>query len=113
MKEAKEEIYDFSIIQHTIGQAIAARAKIESERKAMEERDRAVEEERSKREAQDQEAREIKERKADLSANEREKLREKARAALGEDGLSANMISAFLIDVKENELVRKQLEKKR
>ncbi len=110
LENMEKELYDFAIIEYTISQALAARDKVKAERRAIEERDRAVKEEKSKREAEDQEFREIKERKADLSADEREKLREKARTALGKDGLSADMMTEFLVNIKETELLRQQLE---
>jgi hypothetical protein len=113
VENAKEEPYDFAIIEHTIGQALAARDKIEAERTAIEERDKAVEEERLRRETEERERQELETYKVSLSPEERDKLREEARAALGKDGLSANMMTEFLVNIKENQLLREQIEKDR
>lgn len=112
-ENVKEEVYDFAIIQHTVGQALAARDRIESERKAIEERDRALDEERSKREAEDRAREEIEAQKATLSADQRDELRQGAVAELADSGTPAYLMNEFLVGIKENELLRKQVEEKR
>ena len=111
LENAKEEVYDFSIIEHTIGQAIAARDKQESARKELEERDKAVEEERSQRETELQEREQIEAHKANLGEEKRAALRERAEAEISAAGIyKPGFISEPLIAAKENELLRKELE---
>ena len=111
LENAKEEVYDFSIIEHTIGQAIAARDKQESERKQLEERDKAVEEERSQREAEERDREQIEAHKANLGEEKRATLHERAEAEISAAGIyKPGFISEPLIAAKENELLRKELE---
>ena len=110
LENAEKEPYDFAIIEHTIGQALAARDKIASESRAIEERDKAVEEENSKREAEELERQEIETHKADLSPEEHAELRQKAHEELIEFGISEQMITDFLLNIKENEILRRQIE---
>lgn len=113
LENAKEELYDFAIIQHTVGQSIAAKRKIESERQGIEKREKAEEEERLQREAEERGRQEIETHKANLNQDERDKLREEAQAELIESGASPNIINDFLLGMKENEILRKKLDEKR
>jgi len=111
IENAKEELYDFAIIEHTIGQAIAASDKQELERKGMEEREKAKAEEELEREAEEREREKIEEYKANLSPENRAALRERAEAEISAAGIyKPGFISEPLISAKENELVRKELE---
>jgi len=113
LENAKEDPYDFGIIQHTIGQALAARDKHESEKSAIEEREKAAEEERSKREGEKGEREEIETQKAGLSEEKRAELREGAEAEILDSGIyKPGFISEPLIAAKENEILRKQLTQK-
>ncbi len=113
LENAEKEPYDFAIIEHTIGQALAGRDKIESQSRAIEERDKVLEEERLKLKTEERERQEIQTQKASLSPGEREELREEAQAELIEAGVSEGLINDFLLNIKENEILRNKVEQKR
>lgn len=110
LENAKEEPYDFSIIEHTIGQALAARDREEREAKATEERDNAAAEEQAQREKEEQEREEMDAYKQSLSAEERAALRQQALAEITASGeYKPQFVNDILIEVKENEILRKRL----
>jgi hypothetical protein len=94
LENATTEPYDFAIILHTIGQASAARDKIEAETVATKERDKRLAEERAKEDLEEQQRKEIVIHKASLGA--------KARAELMTMDVPDNMITDLLVDIKEN-----------
>lgn len=110
LENAKEELYDFSIIQHTIGQAIAARKKEEAKAKEIEQRERAATEERQKREREESERERIEAHKESLAPEERAALREQAEKELRESGeFKKEFIDDFLIGIKEREILQRQI----
>lgn len=113
LKNSKEEPYDFSIIKHTIGQAMAAKKKTEAEKAKRIEAERIAAQERAEEELREKEAAKIEAYKESLSAEERAKLRERAEAEIRNSGqFKEEFITDYLIEVKENELIRKQIGKK-
>lgn len=113
LKNAKEELYDFSIIKHTIGQAMAARRKVEEEeaRKREKEKAAAQKEAEEKRVAEEEE--QIKAYKESLDAEERARLRERAEAEIRSSGqYKKEFITDYLIEAMENNLVRGQINAK-
>ena len=114
LENAKQEPYDISIIEHTIGQAAAAREKTESQRRVIEESDKAAEEERADRDREEKEREEMESYKSELDTADREALREEAEAELVASGeYKPQFISDLLIGIKENEILRKLLEEER
>lgn len=104
IENAKEAPYDIKILQHTIGQAMAAKEK----QTAREEK--RAEEEREKAEllAEEQERKEIERYKESLSKEERAELRKQAEEELRASGeFQETFIGDFLIGLKENEILRK------
>ncbi len=113
LENAKEKPYDFSMIKHTIGQAMAEKEKVEAvkARKAK----RAKEAKQKKAEEEKQKAQEelIKNHKEGLSKRERTKLRKMAEAEIRDSGqFKAEFITEHLIEAKENEILAKKLENK-
>lgn len=109
---AKEEPYDFSIIEHTIGQAIAAREKEEAEWREMQERERKAQEERERIEREEKEHDEIEAYKEGLDPDQREELREKAVAEIRDSGdYKEQFITEVLIEIKENEILNRRIKK--
>ena len=78
------EFASFAIIEHTIGQALAARDKIESARRERKKLDRLKEEEILARESVDQDRQEIEAYKASRSQEERTELRKQAETEFSE-----------------------------
>ena len=114
LENAKQEPYDISIIEHTIGQAAAAREKTESKRRVIEESDKALEEERARQKREEKEREQIESYKGQLEIEEREALREEAETELVASGeYKKQFISDLLIGIKENEILRKRLEEQR
>jgi len=111
LANAKEELYDFSIIKHTIGQAIAAKGKVEAgvARKLQEEKIAAQEQADEKK--REEEKAKIDSYKETLNSEERTRLRERAEAEIRESGqYKTEFITEHLIEAKESELIRGQID---
>ena len=114
LENVNAELYDFGIIEHTFGQAMAAREKERKEKSGAEERDKAEEEERARREAEDQERAALEAYKDALTIEQRAELRDEAMANLENSGdYKAALISDPLINAQENDIIRKRLEEER
>ena len=110
LENAKEQPYDFSIIEHTIGQAIAAREREEAESREIDERETREREEREQIEREEEEREEIEAYKESLDPDQRAELREKAIAEINEAGeYKKEFVNDFLINLKENEILRRKL----
>jgi len=113
LANAKAELYDFSIIKHTIGQAMAAKKKTEAEEAKRIEAERIAAQEQAEEESRERKVAEIEAHKKSLGAEERAKLRERAEAEIRNSGqFKEEFITDYLIEVKENELIREQIGKK-
>ena len=110
LKNAKEELYDFSIIKHTIGQAMATRRKVEAEEARKRERAKtAAQKEAQEKKIAEEEAK-TKAYKESLDTEERARLRERAEAEIRSSGqYKKEFITEYLIEARENELVREQI----
>ena len=114
LKNAKEELYDFSIIKHTIGQAMVVKKKVELEQakklEAEKEEERmAIEKQREEKERSEIMAR-IMAYKESLATDEKTKLREMAEKEIKNSGqYKKEFITEYLIEAKENELVRDKI----
>ena len=112
LKNSKEEPYDFSIITHTIGQAMAAKEKMEREKTEKLERKRIAAAEEAEKERRDREREKIEAYKETLSTEERAKLRERALEEIRKiDGVKEEFIGDILIEVKENEILKAEMGK--
>lgn len=110
LKNTKEELYDFSIIKHTIGQAMAAKKKVKAEEARKEEEERIAVERRADEKKREEEKAKIDSYKETLSSEERARLRERAEAEIRESGqYKAEFITEHLIEAKESELIREQI----
>ena len=110
LKNSKAELYDFSIIKHTIGQAMAAKKKTEAEEAKRIEAEKIAAQERAEEELREREAAKIETYKESLGAEERAKLRERAEAEIRDSGqFKEEFITNFLIEAKENEIIREQI----
>lgn len=109
LANTKEEVYDFSIIKHTIGQAMAAKEKVEAgEARKLQEERLAAERQADKKKREEEKAR-IDSYKETLSSKERAKLRERAETEIKESGqYKPEFITEHLIEAKESELIREQ-----
>lgn len=109
LENATEQPYDFAILPAMIGQALAARESVESQRKNAEERQEAVDTERDEIEEQERESDSWEFYKAELPQEEREELRERATKELTDSKqYAAGFINDVLIGIKENEILRRQ-----
>ena len=110
MENSKEEPYDFSIIKHTIGQAMAAKKKTEAEEAKRIEAKRIAAQEQTEEELREREAAKIEVYKESLGVEERAKLRERAEAEIRDSGqFKEDFITDYLIEAKENEIIREQI----
>jgi len=106
-ENAKEELYDFSIIKHTIGQAMAAKEEAEAKKARRTEAERITSLEQEERDRQEQERAEIEAHKETLDPEARTALRERALKEIrSTDGIKEDFINDMLIAVKENEILK-------
>jgi len=111
LQNAKEKPYDFSIIQHTIGQAMAMKEEAEAKEAKRREEERIAAQERAEEEVREREAAKIIAYKEGLSTDESARLREKAEAELSNSGqFKEEFITEYLIKAKENDLIKDRLE---
>jgi len=110
LKNTKEELYDFSIIKHTIGQAMTAKKKAKAEEARKEEEERIAAERQADEKKREEEKAKIDSYKKALSSEERTRLRERAEAEIKKSGqYKVEFVTEFLIEAKENELLRGQI----
>ena len=110
LENAKKDLYDFSIIKHTVGQAMATKKKAEAETAKKREKERIAAQERAEEEARERETAKIKAYKKNLDTDERVQLRKKAEDEIRNSGqYRAEFITDYLIAAKENELIGKHL----
>ena len=110
LRNAKEDLYDFSIIKHTIGQAMTAKSRTEAVEVRKLEEERAAIQNATEEKKREEEKAKIDSYKEALSPKERTSLRERVEAEIRESGqYKKEFITEHLIEAKENELVRKQI----
>ncbi len=111
LKNTKEELYDFSIIKHTIGQAMTTKKKAKAEEARKEEEKKIAVERQADEKKREEEKAKIDSYKETLNSEERTRLRERAEAEIKESGqYKAEFVTEFLIKAKENELIRGQID---
>ena len=112
VENAKEDLYDFSIIKHTIGQAMAAKEKYQARRARRAEAERIADQKRAADEAEEQKRAEVEEYKESLDSEARAKLRDRAlREIKSTDGIKEDFINDMLIAIKENEILKLEMAK--
>jgi len=110
LENAKEELYDFSIIKHTIGQAMAAKAEADANEARKAEIERIASLEQEERQKMEEERERVEARKQGLAPEERAKLREKAQKEIRSmDGIKEEFVSEILIEAKENEILKAEI----
>jgi hypothetical protein len=110
-KNSKEDIYDFSIITHTISQAMSDKERIEKEKTRRLEREKAELERQEDQKREEEELAEIKAYKGELSKEEREELRKKAVNEIEKmEGVKREFVSEILVEAKENEILKAQMD---
>jgi hypothetical protein len=110
----KEKLYDFSIIKHTIGQAMAEKEKVEKKESEKLEREKILAQEQVEEEKQTKIQEKIREHKNSLNDSQRKQLREEALNAIrNTKGIREELITEIFIETKENELLMIQINSKR
>ncbi len=111
LENAKEELYDFSIIKHTIGQAMAAKEETEEQEAKKREEERIAAQRQAEEDRRGKEKERIEAYKETLSVEERAELRDKAEAEIrGSGQFKEEFITDYLIEAKENELIRNEID---
>lgn len=118
VENSKLKIYDFSIIQHTIGQATGDRRRKEAQmgeiQEREEEREKKREDEEREKEREEREREEIETYKESLSPDERTRLTKEAQAEITKDGkYKADFVSHILVTAMENTILRRRLEEEK
>lgn len=102
----KEKLYDFSIIKHTIGQAMAEKEKAEKKESERLEKEKILAQEQVEKDKQIKIQEKILEYKNNLDDDHRKQLREEALNAIrNTKGIREELITEILIEAKENELI--------
>lgn len=114
LENATKEIYDFSIVEHTIGQAMAARRRKDAQMREIQEREqereRNREEEQASQEREEREQKEIEICKEGMDSEARTRLREEAQAEIrNSEFYKEDFVSDTLINVMENTILRQRL----
>jgi len=110
LENAKEKPYDFSIINHTIGQAMAEKGKAEKKEIENLERERMLAQKLAEEEKQEKLLEKVKEYRNNLDDNQRKQLREEALNAIrNTKGIREEFITEILIEAKENEIIAEKL----
>lgn len=111
IENAKEKPYDFSIIKHTIGQAMAAKEEAEATAERKLERERTETQKQAEEKKRDEEKEKIDLYKEALSPEERTELRKTAEAEIKESGqYKTEFITDILIEAQENQIIRAEIE---
>jgi len=110
LENAKEELYDFSIIKHTIGHAMAAKAEADAKEARKAEIERIASLEHEERQRMEEERERVETHKQGLAPEERAKLRKKAQKEIRSmDGIKEEFVSEVLIEAKENEILKAEM----
>jgi len=110
VKNATEELYDFSIIEHTIGQAMAEMERQEKKQEQREQKEREAAEKEREEGEEEKERRRVLEHKKSLGPEERKALRREAEKEIKESGqFDEEFIDDFIIEIRENMILRRRL----
>ena len=110
LKNTTEKIYDFSIIKHTIGQAVAEKKKIDNQKAKRLEIESVASEKQKEEERGARELAKIKAHKETMNPKDRANLHKRADAEIRNSGkYREEFITEILIESKENELIGKEL----
>lgn len=108
---SKEKPYEFSIIQHTISQAMADKDKVETEKARRKEQEQIAIQEKADEDRLEKERAEIEAFKEKMEPEERERLRQKALEEINKmEGIKKDFITEVLIRAKENEILKIELD---
>ncbi len=110
LKNKTEKLYDFSIIKHTIGEAMAAKEKADALQKQRFDEENKALLEREEYERTQKENQRLNSYKESMNADDRASLRERALAEIRKmPEIKEDFISDMLINSKENEILKKEI----
>ena len=111
LENATEEPYDLAILEHTIGQAMAARSKQEAQAEATSNREKERREKEEEQEQQEAKREEIEAYKENLDAEARAQLRKSAEEEISSSTeYKHDFVSDILIEAVENNILWKRLD---
>ena len=111
LENSKENIYDFAIIKHTISQAIVDKERLEAEKARKLEREKIVLKDQEAERRNEEELAKLRVHKEELSKVKRTELRKKAMDEIAKmKGVKKEFITPILIEAKENEMLKAELE---
>jgi hypothetical protein len=109
LENAENEPYDFSLIEHTISQAMAAREQEGAKEAAIQQREKQQAKEAEQRNDEEEEAERFQRYKDNMPEHEKKRLYENAKRDLRSSGkYKTGFISDILIRGMENELLRER-----
>lgn len=107
LENTEDVLYDFSIVEHIIGQAIADRDKRAQNEKENADREKAAADEKAATEKEERDREVVEGYKKNLSEEERDKLFDYAEDLLRAAGeYKESFIDPFTVGLKENEIIR-------
>ena len=110
LKNSVEKIYDFSIIKHTIGQAVTEKKKIDDQKVKKLEMEKIDSEKQKQEEIEARKLDKIKVYKETMNPKDRADLRKKAEVEIRNSGkYREEFITDILIESKENEIIGREL----
>jgi len=110
LENVKEKMYDFSIVCHTIGEAMAAKEKADALQKQRADEENKALLEREEYERIQEENQRLNSYKETMNADDRASLRERALAEIRKiPEIKEDFISDMLISSKENEILKKDI----
>jgi len=111
IRNSKEKPYEFSILKHTISQAVADKEKLEAENKRRQEQEQIAIQAKAEDERLEKEREEIEAFKERLSSEEKTNLRQRALAEIEKmEGVKKEFVTDVLIKVKENEILKAEMD---
>ncbi len=107
LENLKDQPYDFSILKHTISQAMAEKKKTEEKQERLREQEQTAMQEKAEEERLEKERVEIEALKEKLNPEERAKLRQRAIEQINKmEGIKQDFVTESLIRAKENEILK-------
>lgn len=109
LNHSKEKPYDFSILKHTMGQALAAQEKDRQAEERRQEKAKLMAEKEAVEKEEAEKTEKVNAYKESLSPEERKRLRSKAEAEILETGdYKREFITDALISTTENKILRQE-----
>ncbi len=111
LNNSKEKVYDFSILKHTISQAMADKEKTEEKQARLREQEQTTAQERAEEERLEKEREEIEAFKEKMDPKARAELHQRALEEIEKmEGVKKEFVTDGFIRAKENEILKAEMD---